>query len=160
MYTEKINAFVDDVKNINWFKRCGIPNEKYHMVFSLYEANDGIWGMRYHDVWELNICPLEDIAVEMIGDDAIEDSFEIVSDAIGDTIWNKFGEFIKRERHEDQLAVVDELFDNVRRDMAWACVEYLMDQPGFFTMLKDIFKEGYFPCSWDGEYPEGRAVVL
>lgn len=160
MFEEKINSFCDEVKSINWFERCGIPNEKYHMVFSLYDANDGIWGMSSHDAWELNICPLEDTAMEKIGDDAIDDAFEIVSDAIGDTVWNKFGEFIERRKLEDQLAVVDELFDAVRRDMAWACVEYLMDQPGFFTMLKDIFKEGYFPCSWDGEYPLGKAVVL
>lgn len=136
MPKEKINAFLDEIKSVNWFERCMIPNEKYHMVFSLYEANDGIWGIKDNEVWETNICPLEDIAVE------------------------KIGEFIKRRHLDDQLAVVDELFDSVKRDMSWACVEYLMDTPGFFTTLTSIYKEGYFPCSWGGEYPSGKAVVL
>lgn len=160
MYEEKINAFLSEVKTINWFERCGIPNEKYHMVFSLYDANDGIWGMKANEVWELNICSLEDNADEMIGDDVIDDVFETVYEAIKDDVWNKFGEFIDRRQLGNQLAVADELFEAAMRDMAWACIEYIMDMPGFFTMLKDIFKEGYFPCSWDGEYPSGRAVVL
>ncbi len=160
MPKEKINAFLDEIKSVNWFERCMIPNEKYHMVFSLYEANDGIWRIKANEVWEANICPLEDIAVEKIGDNEIDEIFETISATIGDTVWNKFGEFIKRRHLDDQLAVVDELFDSVKRDMSWACVEYLMDTPGFFTTLTSIYKEGYFPCSWGGEYPSGKAVVL
>ena len=160
MLKEKINAFLDEAKSINWFERCGKKKKKYHMVFSLYDANDGLWGMKANEVWEANICPLEDIAVEKIGDDEVDEIFETVCDAIGDVVWNKFGEFVARRHLDDQLAVFDELFNSARRDMAWACVEYILDMPGFFTMLKDIFKEGYFPCSWDGEYPAGRAVVL
>ena len=44
--------------------------------------------------------------------------------------------------------------------MAWACVEKVLDMPGFFTMLAEIYKEGYFPCPWKGNYPSGQAVVL
>lgn len=97
------------------------------------------------EVWESQIYPLEDMAVKKIGDDA----FETVSAAIGDTVWKKFGKFIVRQHLDDELAVCDELFDRIKRDM-----------PGFFTMLAEIYKEGYFPCSWNGEYPSGQAVVL
>ena len=98
--------------------------------------------------------------MEKIGDDSIDDAFETVSTTIGDTVWEKFGEYIDRQHLDDELAVCDELFDRIKRDMAWACVEKILDMPGFFTMLTEIYKEGYFPCSWDGEYPSGRAVVL
>lgn len=98
--------------------------------------------------------------MKKIGDDAIDDAFETVSAAIGDTVWEKFGEFIARQRLDNELAVCDELFDRIERDMAWACVEKILDMPGFFTMLVEIYKEGYFPCSWNGEYPSGQAVVL
>lgn len=50
--------------------------------------------------------------------------------------------------------------NDMKRDLAWACVEKVLDMPGFFTMLKEIYKEGYFPCSWNGAYPSGQAVVL
>lgn len=103
---------------------------------------------------------LLDMLGEKIGDDAIDDAFDAVSTAIGDTVWEKFGEFIDRQCLDNELAVCDELFDMIKRDMAWACVEKILDMPGFFTMLAEIYKEGYFSCSWNGEYPFGQAVVL
>ena len=156
---ERTAAFLEEAKAIRWFENSGKPNEKYNMVFSLYDANDE-WGKQYYDVWDPRVCDLEDIAMEKIGDDAIDDAFETVSTTIGDTVWEKFGEYIDRQHLDDELAVCDELFDRIKRDMAWACVEKILDMPGFFTMLTEIYKEGYIPCSWDGEYPSGRAVVL
>ena len=156
---ERIADFLEEVKAIRWFENSGRPNEKYDMVFSLYEACDGL-GKQYTEAWESQIYPLENIAVKKIGDDSIDDAFETVSAAIGDTVWEKFGEFIDRQRLGNELAVCDELFDRIMRDMAWACVEKILDMPGFFTMLAEIYKEGYFPCSWNGEYPSGQAVVL
>ena len=41
MINEKIMAFLSEIKSINWFENSGSPNEKYYMVFSLYEACDG-----------------------------------------------------------------------------------------------------------------------
>ena len=116
--------------------------------------------MQYFEVWESQIYPLEDTAEEKIGDDAIDEIFEVVSDAIGDTVWKKFEEYIVRQHVRDDLEIRYELFDKMRRDMAWACMEKVLDMPGFFTMLAEIYKEGYFPCSWKGNYPSGQAVVL
>ena len=134
--------------------------EDKRAVFSLYDACDGLWGMQYFVVLESQIYPLEDTAEEKIGDDAIDEIFEVVSDAIGDTVWKKFEEYIVRQHVRDDLEVCYELFDKMRRDMAWACVEKVLDMPGFFTMLAEIYKGGYFPCSWKGNYPSGQAVVL
>ncbi|NBJ94567.1 hypothetical protein D5281_18790 [bacterium 1xD42-62] len=103
---------------------------------------------------------MKNIAMKKIGDDAIDDIFESVSAAIGDTVWEKFGEFIVRQHLDDQLAVCNELFDRIKRDMAWACVEKVLDTPIFFTMLAEIYKEGYFPCSWNGECPSGRILFF
>ena len=160
MVSEKTADFLKEAKAIDWFVNSGRSNEKYHMVFSLYEACDGLWGMQYMEVWEPQIYALEDTAAEKIGDDAIDEIFEVVSDAIGDIVWKKFEEYIVRQHVYDDLEVRYELFDNMRRDMAWACVEKVLDMPGFFTMLTEIYKEGYFPCSWNGAYPAGQAVVL
>lgn len=159
MLREKTADFIEELKRIHWFAHSGTPNEKYYMVFSLYEACDS-WGKRYIEVWEPNIYALEDIAVEVLGDDALDEAFDAVSAAIGDVVWDKMGAFIERRRLGDQMGVCHELFDMVKRDLAWACVERILDQPGFFTMLFGIYKEGYFPCSWNGAYPAGRAVVL
>ncbi len=54
---------MEEAKSIRWFENGGKPNEKYDMVFSLYEACDG-WGKQYFDVWEPRVCELEDIAMK------------------------------------------------------------------------------------------------
>lgn len=159
MIDKKTAEFLNEIESINWFENSGCPNEKYYMVFSLYEACDA-WRKQYMEVWEPCIYSLEDIAAEEIGDDAVDEVFEAVSAAIGDIVWKKFGEYIDRQNLNEENAVSFELFDMIKRDMAWACVEKILDLPGFFTMLTEIYKQGYFPCSWLGEYPSGRAVVL
>lgn len=158
-FSKKIAAFLSEVTLINWFEHCGIPNGKYHMVFSLFEAFES-WGKQYIEVWEDNTYALEDIAIERIGDDKIDGVFEIVSAAIGNTIWNKLGDFVDRQHLEEERAVCSEFLDMVKRDMAWGCIERILDMPGFFTMLIEVYKDGYLPCSWMGEYPSGQVVVL
>ena len=159
MLHEIIAGFIDEVKLIHWFKNSGIPNEKYHMVFSFFEAYD-CWGKQHLEVWEPNICILEDIACEIIGDDEIDEVFANISAVIGDDVWGKFSELIERQRLDKEIGVSFELFDMVKRDIAWACIERILNRSGLFTTLLDIYKEGYLPCSWIGTYPSGQAVVL
>ena len=45
---------------------------------------------------EYNADSTQGMSGEKIGDDAIDDTFDTVSAAIGDTVWEKFGEFIDR----------------------------------------------------------------
>ena len=117
-------------------------------------------GKQYLQLWEPQICALEAVAVERIGDDTINEIFLTVSAAIGDIVWEKFGEYIERQHLGEELGVSYELHDMIKRDMAWACVERILEMSGFFTVLTEIYKQGYFPCSWDGSYPSGQAVVL
>ena len=159
MVHEKTKEFFIEFDTIDWFAHSGRPNEKYHMLFSLYEACD-TWGKQYLQLWEPQICALEAVAVERIGDDTINEIFLTVSAAIGDIVWEKFGEYIERQHLGEELGVSYELHDMIKRDMAWACVERILEMSGFFTMLTEIYKQGYFPCSWDGPYPSGQAVVL
>lgn len=159
MVCEKIVDFLDEIKSISWFESSGSPDEKYHMVFSLYEACD-TYGKQHMEVWEPQIDALEEMAAEKIGDDAIDEAFDTVSAAIGDIVWEKFGEYIDRQHLGEEIGVSFELFDMIKRDMAWACVEKMVNVPGFFTYLIEIYKQGFFPCSWIGEYPSGQAVVL
>lgn len=54
----------------------------------------------------------------------------------------------------------NEMLDMVKRDVSWACVERVLNIQGFFTTLLNIYSNGYFPCSWIGDYPNGQVVVL
>ena len=160
MEEEKIAVFLEEAKAFPWFENSGIPNEKYHMVFSLYDACDGLWGMQYFEVWESQIYPLEDTAEEKIGDDAIDEIFEVVLDAIGDTVWKKFEEYIVRQHVRDDLEVRYELFDKMRRDMAWACVEKVLDTPVFLPCWQKSIRKGIFRVHGTGNIlPAGWCIV-
>jgi hypothetical protein len=32
--------------------------------------------------------------------------------------------------------------------------------PGFFTSVFKYYEQGYMPCGWDGEYPNGKLIVF
>ena len=103
---------------------------------------------------------LEKLAEEIIGSDAIDDIFETVSMALDKDIWNAWQEFRIRAGLEEQNALDEEITDMVKRDLCWAAVEKALNRTEFFTELLEIYRNGYFPCGWDGEYPYGRAAVM
>lgn len=151
--------FVEDISQIGWFANSGTPTEKYLLVRSVYEAYDN-WNGKYLSVWEPQTELLEKLAEEIIGSDAIDDIFETVSMALDKDIWNAWQEFRARTGLEEQNALDEEITDMVKRDLCWAAVEKALNRAGFFTELLEIYRDGYFPCGWDGEYPNGRAAVM
>lgn len=151
--------FVEDIREIKWFENSGIPTDKYLLVRSVYDAYDN-WNANYLSVWEPPTCLLENLSREIIGDDAIDDIFETVSAALDEDIWNAWQSFRTRGGLEEENALDEEITDMVKRDLCWAAVENALNITGFFTALLEIYSDGYFPCGWDGEYPNGRAAVM
>ncbi len=154
-----ISSFLNQIKQINWLEKCGVPNENYHVVYSIFEAYDD-WNQAAFDTWEPHICKLEKKAQEIMGDEWIDEVFEAVSNAIGDILWEKWGTFIERCNLREECGLDNEIMDFMIRDIAWACIEDRLEEKGFFTEMLDIYKKGYFPCSWSGGYPDGKPVVL
>ncbi len=154
-----IKQFLQEIRNIDWFKNSGDPDPKYHMIFSVFEAYD-TWNEQTLNIWEPNITELENKAISQIGDEAIDEIFTIISLEIGDIIWEKWCRFIKKCHLENESGLDDEMLDMVKRDISWAFIEKLLNCQGFFCRLLTIYEEGYFPCSWDGDYTDGKAVVL
>jgi hypothetical protein len=58
------------------------------------------------------------------------------------------------------VGLYQELLDAMTRDLCWAGVEAVLDRRGFFTDLVEYYRAGRWPCAWDGEFPEGRVVLL
>ena len=61
---------------------------------------------------------------------------------------------------QQEAGLENEMLDMVKRDLAWAFTESQLGLDGFFGSVLKIYRNGYFPCSYDGEYPEGKFVVL
>lgn len=151
--------FIEEITPIKWFKNSGNPCDKYLLVSSVYDAYDN-WNAKYLSVWEPQIYFLEELAEKIIGNDAIDDIFETVSLALDGDIWREWQLFRERAGFNEENALDEEITDMVKRDLCWAAVEKALNITDFFTGLLDIYRSGYFPCGWEGDYPNGRAAVM
>lgn len=157
----EINDYLSEITQIDWLKNCGSSSEKYHVIHSIFEAYDD-WNEQTLAVWEPHINRLEAKAQETMGDAWIDEVFETVAGALtlNKLLWEKWTAFIERCDLWEECGLDNEMLDMIIWDVAWAYIERVLGKPDFFAKLLEIFKEGFFPCSWDGEYPEGKAVVL
>ena len=154
-----IDEFLKEVRQINWFEHCKEVGSKYHVIHSIFEAYD-VWNKQMLEIWEPHIFTLEKTAINQIGDAQIDEIFSVVSSEVGDVIWRKWSDFISRWHLEGEVGLEDEMMDMVKRDVSWACIEKILNLQGFFNTLLKIYKDGYFPCAWIGDYTAGQAVVL
>ena len=162
-FTENIlttaEQFLQEIRRIDWFGHHKKEEAAYHVIHSVFEAHDD-WNGQMFAIWESQTHELEKFAVERIGDEQIDKIFFIISAGIEDILWKKWGDFMVRWHLEEEVGLENEMLDMVKRDVSWACVEKLLHVQGFFSTLLEIYRKGYFPCAWFGEYPDGKAVVL
>lgn len=154
-----IDEFLQEIRPIKWFEHSKKATDEYYVIHSVFEAY-GAWNEQMIKTWEPHICSLENIAVEKIGNEQIDQIFSIISLEIGNEIWKEWNSFINKEHLEEENGLEDEILDMVKRDVSWACIEKSLNMQGFFSTLLEIYKDGYFPCAWIGDYPNGKAVVL
>ncbi len=154
-----IDTFLQEIREIDWLSHSKGTESGYHIICSVFEAYDN-WNGQMLKVWKPQTEALEAAAVKQIGDKSIDEIFAAVSCEIGDILREKWGRFISENSLEEEIGLDCEMTDMIKRDVAWACVERMLDIHGFFSELLEIYKSGYFPCSWLGEYPDGQAAVL
>src|SRR5687768_9847151 len=125
------------------------------------------WNAAMLEVWVRRSQRLEGIARGAMGDQAIERIFALVATAIEPAVRNGVRAYFDRRPDSTENTSCDadrglwpDIIDFVRRDMSWAAVETVLDQPDFFVSLIQVHQEGRWPCSWRGRYPHGRFVVL
>ena len=153
-----IEEFISELRSFPFFEHRESADH-YTMIKSVFEA-DGVWTASMLRHWMKHIEPLESRAVEQIGDEQIDKVFVQISLDLGDLLWDKWSAFIEREGLENETGLDNEMLDNVKRDLAWAYVEHLLETPGFFTSMLSVYHAGYLPCSWDEANEGGRLVVL
>lgn len=154
----QIDRFIGEIKEIQWFSHSGEPSSKYLAADSIYEACD-TYGRQMCDVWGCTTGEIEARSLEILTDAQIDAIFETVSLAIGNELYE--GLYNLEERlDEDAEEMETEILDFIKRDTAWACIELLSGQKGFFTRVYEINKTGRWACSWIGKYPAGNFIIL
>ncbi len=157
-----IEKFIHQIKAIEWFKNVGEPSSTYWVVDTVWEACD-THGQQTQQVWGLNTGNIEKKALRQWSDEQINDIFEKVSLAIGNEVYEALCDMedrIGQETGEDQSGLEEEILDFIKRDTAWACMETLMGEPGFFTRILEINRTGRWACSWVGKYPAGNFIIM
>lgn len=157
-----IDNFIQKIKNIEWFKQVGEPSEKYWVVDTIWEACD-TYGHQMLEVWNRNTEKIEKIALKKLTDEQIDAVFEAVSLAIGNEVYEAICDVedrIGQETGEDQSGIEEEILDFIKRDTAWACIEQLLNEKGFFNQVYELNRSGRWACSWVGKYPEGNFIIM
>jgi hypothetical protein len=54
-----------------------------------------------------------------------------------------------------------DIFDDVTADLCNCLISRAIqgNRPGFFESMFEAYKQGLWPCGWDGDYPEGRLIA-
>ena len=157
-----IEKFISQIKHIEWFRHTGNPSEKYWVVDTIWEACD-THGRQTQDVWGSNSEMIEKKALKKLSEQQIDQIFEKVSLAIGNQVYDALCDMedrIGQETGEDQSGIEDEILDFIKRDTAWACVELLLNEAGFFTRIYEINSSGRCACSWVGKYPKVNFIIM
>lgn len=157
-----IDHFIQELKDINWLGNTGMPSEKYWVVDTVWEACD-TYGKAMLEVWGKNTESIEAKALRTLSDEQINAVFEAVSLAIGNEVYDaicNMEERIGEESGEDQSGIEEEILDFIKRDTAWACIERLLGERGFFTQVYQLNRSGRWACSWIGKYPAGNFIIM
>jgi hypothetical protein len=170
MQEQRLYSFLEDVRHIDWLSHAGEASENIRVVENIQTACDRE-GARMHAVWEPQTHFIEAQAQGVLGDQEIDRIFATVSNAIHEDLYQKLCAYLDRtyglssdkeralQRSVDE-SLFPEFMDSVKRDVCWAGVEYVIALRGFFSKLLMLYQQGRWPCSWDGDYPEGQPVVL
>lgn len=157
-----IDRFIQEVKQTEWLKNTGMPSETYWVVDTVWEACD-TYGRQMLKVWEHNSEAIEQKALRHLTDEQINAVFEAVSLAIGNEVYEAvcyMEDRIGQETGEDQSGIEEEILDFIKRDTAWACIEQLIGEKGFFSRVYQVNRSGRWACSWVGKYPTGNFIIM
>ena len=163
---DRLETFLRSLEGVPWFSRAGAPSTTHHVVADAVVGWDD-WSSEMMAVWRVRSERLEADARETIGDPSIEHIFSRVEAVLEPQVRAGVKAYFARRPNTTEntdcgadSGLWPDLIDRVLRDMSWAAVETLLDQPEFYVSLIAVYRQGRWPCSWMGRYPTGTFVVL
>jgi len=162
----QLGTFLSALQDVPWFAHAGAPSTTHHVAADAVVAWDD-WTWEMVAVWPVRSEQLEAAARAAIGDPAIDDVFRRVAEALEPQVHAGLNAYFARRPNttENTDCGADtglrlDIIDRVLRDISWAAIETLLDRPEFYASLIPVYREGRWPASWKGRYPDGQFVVL
>ena len=161
-----LNPFVHSLASVPWFAHAGEPYDVGVVVSDVFVGWDD-WNAQMLAVWTPRSNTLERMARESIGDSEIDEIINNVSAAVDKNARQGMQDYFDRRPADSEntetntdIGLWPELLETIKRDVSWAAIETVLEQPDLFTELMTHYRRGRWPCAWHGEYPSGRVVVL
>ena len=153
-------------KSIPWFSNSGKPNDQFQLVSDAVEPFDNSVYQTY-ELWNVQTHKIEQETLHSLSNSEIDSIFSKISSEFTEDVKRGLDAYFSNRvpttenmKTNADMGLWQEILDTVLRDLAWALIENEIKKPGFFTNLLKIYRLGYWPCGWIGNYPKGRYVVL
>ncbi|MFC2154863.1 hypothetical protein ACFLRB_00015 [Acidobacteriota bacterium] len=153
-------------KSIPWFSNSGKPNDQFHLVRDAVEPFDNPDYQSY-ELWSDQTHKAEQKALQSLSESEIDTLFFKITSEFSEDVKRGLDAYFSNRvpttenmKTNADLGLWQEILDTVLRDLAWVLIENEFRLPGFFTELLKIYRLGYWPCGWIGNYPKGRYAVL
>jgi hypothetical protein len=159
---DALTAFVVSIDDIPWLAHCGDPDESAIVAGDLVDAWDG-WNAEMIAAWLPQSKQLEINAARELGEPGVDIVFDTVSRAIDVNLTAAMEWYFENRSRDNTGAdrgLWREWLDVMKRDLAWAAVERILIQPGFFTGLLRFYGAGRWPCAYEDGDTSKRIVLL
>ena len=158
---ERLREFLRPLPAVPWLSRAGDSFPDGVVVTSITEGWDD-WNDEMMAVWRSRSEELESTALQAIGDQGIDEVFAEAANVTGPPIEMALRWYLDHRQtiSDSDRGLWPDVLETMKRDVAWAAIENVLGRVGFFTSLMAYYRNGRWPCSWEGKYPEGRIVVL
>lgn len=151
------------LESIQWFSRCGGPPEPGLQL-------DVIWVADWSKAAELFSDPSWE-AIRLEAQNALTEHLARLHPRQYQE-WNKLvraaksklgGVFEKARQFQQANGLSQRFVDCVKWDVLGMVLEETYKScrpPGFSYSLLKVYERGRFPCGWEGEWPNGRLLVI
>ena len=148
-----------EIEKIKWFSRCGknIPKNIGFNFFPIKNWKDALQA-NFMDNWQdINMKENSDLT-DIAGNEAgYDDNYDYYSTFFTNRILPLIQEYTMTNNIDFSISsnirnvVINSLLENEYKEK----YEFRM----IYNKLLNVYKNGHFPCGWEGEYPDGSLLI-
>ncbi len=148
-----------EIENIKWFSKCGkdIPAD-IGIPFKVVDNWPGALDENYQEEWQKINMNENRHLIATVGDEAdYDEKYELNALFFTNRVLPLIQEYTIKKNIDFSIASF----------VRWAVINHLLEEhyrtkqqlPMFFSGLLNVYRNGHFPCGWDGPYPGGYLVI-
>ncbi len=173
--TDLVVAFLAELENIPWFSRVGESSERdsdlirvdIHFLLatsSVVSGGDTDQYMHWGNCLAAAESKIDRLVFDhrrMDEDAAVRKAVQLPAEPLDDFYWRLTQQF--EGYYRDTCSYVHELIEPPVLLIRGAALETMLSdldpELRFFRDLMPFFKDGFWPCGWQGTFPDGKLIL-